>query len=157
VHRAIADCLRRGLATSVEPLSLRDQVLAATLAADPFRRDCRRGFLLLRSMVTSYLRDWRLDGDWSLLGAECLTADGHRTDLLFRNDAAMVVADELKSTSAAPGSLSQEQARQLLAYLRALRSEFGASLQGVRLVHLGTPSHARLYTNASDVLAEEVR
>lgn len=154
VHRAVATCLTDAKRLGRDPIDLRRMVVARVLELDPLRADRRRGFLLLGSMVDAYLRRYNRPAPWTLLAAERRTSSGRRIDLLFGDTTSgEVVADELKTASVGAGYVTSAEREQLSAYFADLRHEFGRAFVGVRLVHLGPPSHATLYATEADLAA----
>lgn len=152
VHRAVATCLTDSRRLGRDPVDLRRMVVARVLELDPLRADRRRGLLLLGSMVDVYLRRYNRPAPWTLLAAERRTSSGRRIDLLFgQTGSGEVVADELKTASVGVGYVTSAEREQLSAHFADMRHEFGLSFLGVRLVHLGPPSHARLYATEADL------
>lgn len=152
VHRAVAACLIRARDARSDPLAMRDAIVLEVLAADPLRADRRRGLLLLGSLTRAYLRDFAWPPLWELIAVERVTVSGRRTDLLFMHaETGELVADELKTASASVGYVSTAEVEQVSAYLADLRQEYGKGFLGVRLVHLGPPAHARLFTTKNEV------
>lgn len=152
VHAVIGECLFTA-GPNGDPLSFRSAVVASRLAADPFRHDRRRGFLLLSGMVRTYFTLYRRPAPWVLLGIEVWTDTGGRIDLLFLNTVSrQVAADELKATSDSR-SLPADELKQLERYVIDLTARFGRRFSGVRVVHLAPPTSELTLCSVADVRA----
>jgi hypothetical protein len=148
-HAAIAACLLQAQRTGVEP-SADQAVIATVLKGDPLRHDRRRGELLLRGIVRSYLESFRPRHPWRLEGVERRLAHG-RVDLLFCNgETGQILVDELKSARGRQGSVDLDDLAQIVRYLSQLEIEFGDRLLGVRLIMLSPPARAYLFRSLAD-------
>jgi hypothetical protein len=149
-HAAIVECLVRARWTDAAPI-VDPAIITRILAMDPLRHDRRRGEILLRSFVRSYLDDFRPPAPWRLEAAERRLPDG-RTDLLFGHpDTGLVLVDEIKTARGREGVVEPEDGEQIERYLSQLAAEFGPRLLGVRLVQLGPPALAHCFRSVADL------
>lgn len=143
-HAAIGGCLTRASQTSQEP-TYDPAVIVRALAADPLRHDRRRGEILLRGYVRSYIDNFLPAPPWQIEAIERRLLNG-RVDLIFRNESTReVFADEIKTGRRRFGQVEPDDHEQMARYLPQLTDLFGADFLGVRLIMLGPPAHAYLF------------
>jgi hypothetical protein len=95
--------------------------------------------------VASYFARFRRDDDWQFLGAE-VNVDDVRLDLLWIHRDGRIQADEVKTGVGAVFAKERSLRIQIESQVRAGRTVFGTTFEGVRAVLLSRPGESFLAT-----------